>query len=381
MKERLIYLIILLMLAGCSMPEASTLPPATTAPPAATATIVPKATALPSSTAAPAAASASALPEPYWPTSAWRVATPEEQGMDPALLNEMFSAIKQERIDTHSVLVVRNGYIVAEQYSPPYTMEERHRLFSVTKSVVATLVGIAIEEERITGVETPVYELLPNRGALRDDAQKQAITLEHLLTMAAGLAWTEGDAAYASMYRSSDWTGAVINLPMAEAPGTRFNYCSGCSHVLAAILDRATEQQLHMYAQEKLFGPLGIRHVVWDTDSAGIPIGGWGLWLTPREMAKLGYLYLNNGSWEGRQLVPAGWVAAATARHIAADGEFGYGYQWWTYPRYDAYFARGRGGQLIVVVPDRALVVVFTADVADDRVLFDLIERYILPAT
>jgi CubicO group peptidase (beta-lactamase class C family) len=300
--------------------------------------------------------------------------------MDAALLDDMFTAIDQRGIEVHSVLVVRNGYLVAERYTPPYQEGTRHELFSVTKSVVATLVGIALEERRIAGVEAPLAELLPERDLLRSDSQKAAITLEDLLTMRAGLAWTEGNPAYAAMYRSSDWVNSVLNLPMAEEPGSRFNYCSGCSHLLAASVQNATGRPLLDYAEEKLFGPIGIRQVAWDTDASGMPIGGWGLQLTPREMAKLGYLYLHDGSWEGRQVVPADWVRASVARHTATDSELGYGYQWWVYPRHSAYLARGRGGQLVVVLPDRALVVVFTADIDDDKLLFELIEEFIVPA-
>jgi CubicO group peptidase (beta-lactamase class C family) len=315
-----------------------------------------------------------------WPTEAWLVSTPAAEGMDPALLSELDAAIEQRRIGIHSLLIVRNGAIVSERYVPPYGAATRHRQYSVTKSVTSALVGAAIADGRIPGVTAPLATLLPPGSLAGDDVRRQAITLEHVLTMTTGLAWVEGDPAYGRMVRSPDWVESVLELPMAEAPGARFNYCSGCSHLLSAILDRAVERDVLGYAQESLFAPLGIRDLRWETDPAGRPVGGWGLELTPRDMAKLGYLYLNQGQWDGRQIIPAEWVEASVTAHVATDEEFGYGYQWWTYPRYGAYFARGLGGQLVIVVPERALVVVITADLPDDAPLWELFEQYIVPA-
>lgn len=325
-------------------------------------------------------AGAPASADNRWPTQTWRVSSPEAEGMDPARLRQLDAAIDQRRLAIHSLLIVRNGAIVAERYAPPYDAATRHTLYSVTKSVTSALVGAAIADGRLPGVDAPIATLLPPGALAGDDPRRQAITLEHLLTMTAGLAWVEGDPAYGRMVRSPDWVESVLALPMAEAPGARFNYCSGCSHVLSAILDRAVEPGLLGYAEETLFAPLGIRDVRWETDPAGRPVGGWGLELTPRDMAKLGYLYLNQGQWDGRQIIPAAWVAASVTAHVATDEAFGYGYQWWTAPRDGAYFARGRGGQLIIVAPERALVVVVTAALPDDAPLWELFEQYIAPA-
>ncbi len=206
------------------------------------------------------------------------------------------------------------------------------------------------------------------------------MTLENVLTMNTGLDWVEGDPAYQKLYMSQDWAAYMLDLPMAAQPGTLFNYCSGCTHLLSTIL-QAQSGNAATFARKNLFDPLGITGYTWDTDNHSIPIGGWGLKLTPREMAKLGYLFLHNGQWDGKQVVSSAWVQAATQKHTDTDGNLGYGYQWWIYDKYGAYAALGRYGQTIFVVPDLNLVIVTTALSEDnhDRI-FGLIDNYIVPA-
>lgn len=332
----------------------------------------------PSTAVAPPTASNSS--PVVWPTTGWQSTPPELQAMDAERLSRMYAEIERRRTNVHAVLVIRHGIIVSERYWPPYDEATRHELFSVTKSFVSALVGIAVAEGRIEDVMTPVALLLTDQRDVLADPDKRAITLEDLLTMRSGLAWIEGDPAYTRMVRSRDWVESVLDLPMQEAPGTRFNYCSGCTHVLAVALHHSVNRDLFDYADERLFAPLGIQNIRWERDRAGTPIGGWGLWLTPRDMAKLGYLYLHNGRWEQRQIVSSEWVHTSVTRHTETDSEFGYGYQWWTDERRGAFFARGRGGQLIVIIPRHDLIVVFTADVPDDQVLFALIDDYVIPA-
>jgi CubicO group peptidase (beta-lactamase class C family) len=204
--------------------------------------------------------------------------------------------------------------------------------------------------------------------------------LEHLLTMTTGLAWEDEDPVFGEMYRSQDWVAYVMNKSMVEQPGSRFNYCSGCSHVLSAIIQQATRTNTRDFAQEALFDPLGITSYRWEVDPNGIPIGGWGLDMTPRDMARLGYLYLHQGEWNGQQIVSAQWVEKATQKHIDTDDELDYGYQWWINPRLGAYMALGREGQTIFVVPEEDMIIVTTAGLENHDEIFRLIETYILPA-
>jgi CubicO group peptidase (beta-lactamase class C family) len=170
----------------------------------------------------------------------------------------------------------------------------------------------------------------------------------------------------------------MLDKPMIEAPGSRWNYCSGCYHVLSAIIQQTTGKNAHDFAEQNLFKPLGISNVVWPTDNAGISTGGSGLQLTPRDMAKLGYLYLRGGQWDGQQIVSSGWVKAATQRYADVDEHFGYGYHWFTAPALAGYAALGSYGQIILVIPEHDLVIVTTA--ATEESIFELIEQFILPA-
>jgi len=316
----------------------------------------------------------------YWPTDAWRTSLPEEQGMDSRKLAEMLAAIQEEKLNIHSLLIIRNGYLVSESYFGPYQRDTRHELYSVTKSFVATLIGIALDKGYIDETDQRILDFFPDEAFANLDHQKEDMTLEDVLTMRAGLEWEEGDAAFGAIYSSPDWVKFMLDKPMTLPAGSQFNYCSGCSHLLSAILQQTTGMNTGDFAEQTLFKPLGISNVKWDRDETGIPIGGWGLQITPRDMAKLGYLYLQNGQWDGEQIVSSQWVENATQTHTETDSELGYGYQWWTYPSLAAYTALGLYGQTIFVVPEVDLVIVTTAEMDNHDEIFQLIEQYILPA-
>ena len=316
----------------------------------------------------------------YGSTEAWRTSTPEEQGMDSQRLTQMLTTIQQQHPNLHSLLIIRNGYLVSETYFGVYQQDTRHELYSCTKSFVSTLIGIAIDKGYIDRTDHRIVDFFPEHTFANLDEQKDTMTLEDLLTMRSGLDWQEGDPVYGTMYRSPDWVQFVLDKPIAQPPGSRFNYCSGCSHILSAILQQTTGMDPRDFAEQYLFQPLGISNIQWDTDAAGIPIGGWGLQITPRDMAKLGYLYLQDGQWDGQQIISAKWVENATRKHTETDGALGYGYQWWTYPSLAAYTALGRYGQTIFVIPGADLVIVTTAEMENHDEVFQLIEQYIIPA-
>ena len=365
-------------LAGCRGPKSTALPEVSDS------TLAPAVVAAPGET--PVATVTVRVPgvtpavPPYWPTQGWRTSTPAEQGMNAERLALMMDSVRQQNLDLHSLLVIRDGAIVSETYFGSNTPETRREIYSVTKSFIATLVGVAIDKGIIAGVERPVGDFFPDRKFANWDAAKQAMTLENLLTMTTGLDWPEADATFQQLHGGRDWVKFVMDEPMRSQPGAEFNYCSGCSHVLSAIIQQQTGMNTRDFAQRELFEPLGINDAVWDTDTTGIAIGGCGLQLTPRDMAKLGYLYLNGGMWDGRQIVSTGWVKTATQKHTGTDTDLGYGYQWWIYPRWGAYAALGRYGQTIFVIPDLNLIVLTTAALEGPDPIFDLIEQYIVPA-
>lgn len=314
-----------------------------------------------------------------WPTQDWASADPEWQGMDSARLAQAV-AYAEKNMALHSLLVIRHGVIVSETYFPSYKVSTLHELYSVTKSFTATLVGIALDQGFLPDVDQHVVDFFPELTFSALDERKEAMTIKDLLTMTSGLAWQEGDPVYRAMYMSPNWVQFVIDLPMSSDPGSEFIYCSGCSHILSAIVQQSVGDNLSDFAQKNLFKPLGIKKYTWENDAQGISIGGWGLSLAPRDMAKLGYLYLHEGQWEGAQVVSADWVRAATSKQVSTEGEDGYGYQWWVFPSLGGYATLGLYGQTVFVAPEHDLIVVTTAQEPDHEDIFYLIRDFILKA-
>jgi CubicO group peptidase (beta-lactamase class C family) len=334
-------------------------------------------------------ASPTLTPPAYWPTDGWRSTAPEEQGMDSEKLAQLVDHIQEEKLNLHSLLIVRNGYLVSEMYVYPYSAGQVHFIASVTKSVIGALVGIAIQKGDIKDVQQPLFSLLPEQGVANLDDQKKAITLENLLTQTSGLDCHENPApGEAFMEASQNWVQFMLDQPMVAQPGTKFNYCSGAVHLLSAVIQKATGMSAREFANQNLFSPLGIGSVsgaLWPSDPQGVTTGGYGLALTPVEMAKLGYLFLNQGQWDGETIVPAEWVAASTASRANRGDKKEYGYLWWIDPQGKWYAALGRAGQHIFIYPAENLVVVFTSDLpftndADLIPLQELLDQYILPA-
>ena len=309
---------------------------------------------------------AAAAPTP-WPTVEWPSSTPEQQGMSSQALADLVDFGAANAMD--SLLVVRHGHIVAEAYYAPFRPGLRHAVNSVTKAVVGTLTGIAFQEGALGALDQSVIDLFPDRKIANVDANKKAITLSNLLDSTSGLHWIEPlsnapPETMLQMRTSSDMVGFVLDRPMAQAPGLAFEYNSGTWHLLSAVLAKKTGRDTVDYAKQKLFAPLGISDVAWRNDPQGISIGGYGLFLQPRDMAKIGYLYLHRGQWAGQQVVPAAYVDRV--RHASVDMGFGttpsfrYASGWWTIPDKRVFMAVGYQRQLIVVLPDVDMVVVTT---------------------
>lgn len=322
--------------------------------------------------------------EPYWPTAGWRTAKPEDLGMDAVKLDEMIKDIQERGIGVDSVTVIRDGYMVLDEYFPPFKEGERHTLYSCTKSVVSTLIGIALDEGYLEGLDQRMLDFFPDRTVKNLDPWKEAITLGHLLTMTAGFdardSYLYNWEGLERMHASDDPLQYVLDLPMAEEPGTRFEYTNGVSHLLSCILTETTDISALKFAEEHLFGPLDITDVEWDSDTQGRNWGYSQLYLNPHDMAKIGYLFLNGGQWDGEQIVSLEWVDNSTAKHVDATIMEGYGYHWWISPN-GYYSAVGYKGQFIHVVPILKLVVVFTSRSEEDfDAILSLLEAYIIPA-
>jgi CubicO group peptidase (beta-lactamase class C family) len=366
---RLVFVsLAVVLLTTCASPA-----PSPTAVPAPTSTPSLAPTLMPTSSA-------------YSPTQGWRTSTPEQQGIDSEQLVKLMDYVQNPGYDLHSLLIVRNGYLVMEAYWHPFQPDTKHNLQSCTKSFTSALVGIAIDQGYMDGIYHKVLDWFPERTPANNDARKRTITLEHLLTMSSGLDWPThdlGEALLPQLAQSKDWVQFVLDRPMAQEPGTVFNYNSGGSHLLSAIINKTTRMSALDFARKNLFAPLGITDAFWSSDPNGINTGGYGLELTPRDMAKFGYLYLKNGVWDGQSVVSAAWVKASTVSHIDTGYMgFQYGYQWWLRPS-GAYHARGYGGQYIFVLPKQEMVVVFTSGLGGsdmETVPEKLLESFLLPA-
>ena len=319
----------------------------------------------------------------YWPTSVWKESSPEDQGVDSQKLQDMEDYIMANSLNFDSILVVRNGYLVHESYpSHIYDEDDTHHIYSCTKVFTSTLVGIAIEEGLIGNIDDKVLDYFSEKTFDNMDSQKQSITIRHLLTMTSGIEWTDQIDFY-QMAATSDWVQYILDQPIEHQPGSVWNYNTGCSHLLSAILDKLTPNGTIDYIESKLFDPLNITNYSWTVDGQGIPIGGTLLHVTPRDMAKFGFLYLHNGYWNGSQLVPSEWISESATSFMNVEFDqghgSGYGYQWWIYNWLNSYTARGSYEQYITIIPDLNMVVISTAN-SGNFGFINLLVDYIIPS-
>jgi CubicO group peptidase (beta-lactamase class C family) len=322
----------------------------------------------------------------------WETAGLAEFGFEARALCASLSRVAEGSANIHGVLVERRGRLVAELYrrgadrsiyslfasDVSFGPTDAHDLRSVSKSVIGLLVGIVMQRGKLPALSTPVLDFYPEFADLRA-VDRDAITLEHLLTMTSGLEWHETVTSYGSLSNDEtrlywDWAPYrfVLSRPIAAAAGSQFNYNGGGTAVLADILVRATKQPLRDLAREALFAPLGIEDWEWVGDPYRRPIAFAGLRMRPRDLLKIGRMLLNRGQWQGRQIVPAEWVAQSLRPHIATGTGLSYGYQWWAGSidwrgRKLAWSAAfGNGGQRLFVVPDLDVALVITAGAYDD---------------
>ena len=332
----------------------------------------------------------------------WETASLSSENINGELIKDLIQRINDNTYtNIHSVLLVKDGKLVVEKYFPGqeedgqyrvYRRDLLHDLHSATKSVNSILIGIAIDQHLIGGVDEKISAFFPEYADIFADNKKDAIRLKDCLSMTAGLSWDELTYPYTDprndhvgMNRSRDPVRYVLERPVVTAPGTKFNYNSGIAITLGEIIYKVSGLRADKFAERYLFAPLGISDYYWLKYPNGTVQTGGGLWLKPRDMAKIGYLFLNGGRWQGRQVVSEDWIRESTKQQ-APDQD--YGYQWWRgrFPVrtrvVGAYAALGRGGQFILVFPDLQLIAVFTG--WNDNALRDepleMLTRYILPA-
>jgi CubicO group peptidase (beta-lactamase class C family) len=354
------------------------------------------------------------FPSPTWSDAAiscgapleasgeWLTGSPEEAGLDVALLCSLNATLdKSPEMNVHAVVIVRGGKLVYESYRTggdltTYTPQMQHDVRSISKSVVSLLFGIALDRKLIASIDDPVFAFYPNLAALRTP-EKDRIHLRHLLTMTSGLAWDE-DRAYSDpqnseriMMRSAEPYRFVLEQPLVHEPGEEWNYNGGNTQLLAGVLQRTTGMSLDDFAKEALFEPLGITEFQWmDMPANGEAEAASGLRLRPRDMAKIGELVLDEGMWDGRQIVSEAWIQESTQARNDVLYPHRYGYQWWVSEsdigkrRISWIAGEGFGGQRIYIVPAYGLVVVITAGLyasdSQGRDVLGIFDKYVLAA-
>lgn len=317
------------------------------------------------------------------PRFEWQYSTPEEQGVDSAPLARMLAQIEREQISIRSFALVRHDKVVAEAYVYPYTADSKHRLYSVSKSFTSALVGIAIDRGFIRDVDERLVDVFQGLATRPVAERMNRMSLWHLLTMSTGHA----NDSLRRIVQTWDWERTFMELSVEEEPGSRFVYDSGASYMLAAALQRRVGMTAAAFAQQNLFGPLGIADYTWGTSPTNVIAGGWGLSLRTLDMARFGLLYLRKGRWNGRQVVPERWVDESSRRQIdnttgtwAGFWGAGYGYQFWLND-FGGYRAEGAYAQYIFILPDDDAVAVFTAYLDGGQGLpAELMRQYVLPA-
>ncbi len=363
----------------------------------------------------------------HWPTAGWPKASPGSLGVDEGVLASLdadFAGSKYPQVD--SMLVVRCGSIVYDRkyshdygiiyfnqartkgplnarlagpynyfdpnWHPYYHGTDEHTMQSVSKTVTSVILGIAITRKDFSAdLDTPVLKYFDPSKVANVDDHKRRLTIRHLLTMSTGLDWNEG-AGYddpndstSQMEATDDWIQFVIDRPMAREPGPPFAYNSGATELLAHIFQKQTGQDLERYARKYLFAPLGIRHYYWKRTPKGVVDTEGGLYLRAEDLAKIGYLFLHDGMWAGKQIVSADWVKESLTPSVDASDRVKYGFQWWLFPQGEPkrliWAALGFGGQELLVFPQENLMVVFTGwHILENSITTGQVIQRVLPA-
>jgi CubicO group peptidase (beta-lactamase class C family) len=341
-----------------------------------------------------------------WPSREWPTATPASVGLKPESLTALDGEIKSGTFGNvdHLFVAYKGTAIFNERYArdyreisrgrkspigcgygcadqswmhefnylhpdwhPYYQGRDVHTLQSVTKSVAATVIGIAHGRKEITGFNQPLLSFFKDRDLSKIDPRLRRATLDDLLTMRSGIEWHEQDRPLddtnttIQLERSKDWVAFTLSQPMDADPGTKWAYNSGGSQLMSGIIRNVTGRFIDDYADEHLFRPIGIRAFYWKRTPTGHPDTEGGLYLAAPDLARIGYLYLKDGVWDGRRILPEGFVRQATTRHAAnVAPQWDYGYQWWLTRRadIDVWAGRGFGGQFLIVIPSRDVVAV-----------------------
>lgn len=333
----------------------------------------------------------------YWPTAEWKSLEASTLGMDSNQLSKIETIVSSEYSNINGIVVLRKGRIAYEQYYNGFGLNDTHHVTSVTKSILSALIGIAIDAKYVKSVDQHVLDFFPEYVPDAADRQKREITIRHLLTMTAPYAFEDWREPLDKMCMHSDWIKYTLDMLGQRGSIGSFKYSTAGTHLLSAILTRATGLSAREFANEHLFKPIGMKEIQdynmksfgfddlfgvhvkgWVNDPKGITAGGWGLTLTPRDMARFGLLYLNQGKWGHRQVISGTWIQESVEMNLNK-----YGYLWWLREEDGvfAYLALGDGGNVICCIPAKDLVVAIASEfIIQPRDRWTLIKEYIIPA-
>lgn len=317
----------------------------------------------------------------YWPTEGWEAAPMEDHDIDPSKMSLADQFAEKDPL-ARALLVVKDGYIVFENYYGEGGLEQSTNLWSVTKSFSSALVGVLMDDDYISSIDQLMAELMPSYPEFN------GITLHHVLTHTTGLKWAESGPLWVDWIFSDDWVASALARGQLSEPGEQFKYSSGNTHFLTSLASYLTGESPGKLVKEHLFDPMGISFdtlfqpiiyntwadyleplsQTWRQDPKGIEIGSFGLYLTARDMAKFGFLYLNRGTWDDQIIISEDWVKISTRDQVTnIYGRYSYGYQWFitSVGGHPSFLASGSGGQLIGIVPSLDLVVVLKYEAED----------------
>jgi CubicO group peptidase (beta-lactamase class C family) len=290
----------------------------------------------------------------------WKVSSPEEQGLNSLTLINGIKQIKRDNINIHSFLVIRNDHLVVDTYFYPFKKEYNHDLASVTKSITALLIGIAIDKGYIKDEDQPAIQYFPEYKVKNDTLLK--LKIKDLLNMSSGFrcSWNNGEQELKQMNYSGDWVKFMLDLPFESLPGTRFSYCSGNFYLLAEILQRTTGMSCHEFAEKYLFQPLDFGVTFWEKNDKGVNHGWGDLFMSAYDLAKIGDLILKDGRWNNKQIISREWIEKIKPLY-RIQGTESYGYGWWSDSENpDEIQAVGRGGQRLFIFKEKNIIIAVT---------------------
>lgn len=304
--------------------------------------------------------------------------SPESQGVSTEKIIDFIQTADKEVNSMHSFMLLRHGKVVAECWWQPESADKPHVLWSLSKSFTSTAVGFAVHEGKLS-IDDLVLKFFPEEAPEEKSNNLKAMRVRDLLTMATG------HQDEVNLRSETKWVKAFLAHNVPHKPGTHFKYNTPATYMQSAIVQKVTGEKVVDYLRPRLFDPLGIEPPKWDESPEGISLGGYGLYLKTEDIAKFGQLYLQQGQWDGKQLIPANWVALASSKQVSngsaptSDWDQGYGFQFWRC-RHNAFRGDGKDGQFCIVIPEQDAVIAMTSNTANMQAELNLVWDKLLPA-